>query len=458
MNLIGNFAAKCIPDNIENFIRNVYNHFSQSPFNSSNWKILQESMNLKPYKMIRKAETRWLSLIECVDRLLIRWDELKKYFNELGKKEKHINLMFQKKTTLSYLKFIQIFLQKLTSVSVSMQSSESRIPDIHQNLRSLYNEVISYIIKDDKRPLPLSWKFQLFTRNPNLDTVVFDETYAKPDSEFLEYYEILHDKILDSGDLSESKKFKFFKNMKDFIIRLCWKMSDLLPFNDALLQDISCIYPTSFDRKKYLLLAKRFQQVLKVTMSCIENELTKFEENIEGMKKSYSELIKSDKEKALVKFYLNLEKNPSFKSLPHLAGIILALPHSSAEVERLFSQLKLIKSDIRCSLSQKTLESLILLKLAPINVKDPKTLKDLIDKKKEMNEKLLEKKKEVMNKRKIDEVNQLSYEAIKNPDLNDFERLSQERSEKLVTEREVERMKSSEMIPNELFDDEFYLE
>ena len=87
-----------------------------------------------------------------------------------------------------------------------------------------------------------------------------------------------------------------------------------------------------------------------------------------------------------------------------------------------------------------------------------KTLKDLIDKKKEMNEKLLEKKKEVMNKRKIDEVNQLLQEAIQNPDLNDFERLSQERSKKPVTEREVERMKSSEMIPNELFDDEFYLE
>ena len=48
-----------------------------------------------------------------------------------------------------------------------------------------------------------------------------------------------------------------------------------------------------------------------------------------------------------------------FKNLVAIAQLLFSLPFSTAKVERLFSRLKLIKTDRRTSLSQKTLSDLL---------------------------------------------------------------------------------------------------
>jgi hypothetical protein len=51
-----------------------------------------------------------------------------------------------------------------------------------------------------------------------------------------------------------------------------------------------------------------------------------------------------------------------YPTLSHLAGTVIALPHSSVNIERLFSQVKLVKNEKRSALSEKTLEALLLMK------------------------------------------------------------------------------------------------
>ena len=60
-----------------------------------------------------------------------------------------------------------------------------------------------------------------------------------------------------------------------------------------------------------------------------------------------------------------------YKILSNLAGLVLALPHSSVEIERLFSQVKLIKTDKRVNLKEENLESLVLLKTSSIDIRNP---------------------------------------------------------------------------------------
>ena len=69
----------------------------------------------------------------------------------------------------------------------------------------------------------------------------------------------------------------------------------------------------------------------------------------------------------------------SYPFLVKLARSLLALPHSSAAVERAFSQLKNIKNEKRNCLSNETLESLMVAKVNKINLMDHKTVDDLYD-------------------------------------------------------------------------------
>ena len=74
------------------------------------------------------------------------------------------------------------------------------------------------------------------------------------------------------------------------------------------------------------------------------------------------ESLKGNKQDAIIEFYIDKKIKEEYKILSNLAGAILALPHSSCEVERLFSQIKLIKTEKRTNLKEENLESLILLK------------------------------------------------------------------------------------------------
>lgn len=60
--LCSSHAAKLIPDSIENFCHDLYNHFAHSAKRKSVFERFQRISELKPHELLRPAQTRWLSL------------------------------------------------------------------------------------------------------------------------------------------------------------------------------------------------------------------------------------------------------------------------------------------------------------------------------------------------------------------------------------------------------------
>lgn len=60
--LCASAAANKLPRSLEEFIRNIYNYFSNSSKRLEKLKQYQIFVNLKPHKMLHPAQTRWLSL------------------------------------------------------------------------------------------------------------------------------------------------------------------------------------------------------------------------------------------------------------------------------------------------------------------------------------------------------------------------------------------------------------
>ena len=79
----------------------------------------------------------------------------------------------------------------------------------------------------------------------------------------------------------------------------------------------------------------------------------------------------------VINFFKEKSIATSYPLLVKLARSLLALPHSSAAIERTFSQLKLIKNKKRNNLSNETLEILMIGKINKINLQDLSVITDL---------------------------------------------------------------------------------
>jgi hypothetical protein len=76
---------------------------------------------------------------------------------------------------------------------------------------------------------------------------------------------------------------------------------------------------------------------------------------------------------------------PAFPNLIKLVKTVLSLPYSNAAVERVFSQLKLIKTDHRASLKRESLLALLTTKMTLLKSNPPQTLRTVtFEPKKEM--------------------------------------------------------------------------
>lgn len=62
ISLCSSAAARKLPNEIEDFVRDVYNYLSCSSKRLMEFKEFQEYVNLKPHKILRPCQTRWLSL------------------------------------------------------------------------------------------------------------------------------------------------------------------------------------------------------------------------------------------------------------------------------------------------------------------------------------------------------------------------------------------------------------
>lgn len=75
-------ACKQLPRALEDMARNIFNFLKSSSKRQAELKQFQMFLNLKPHKMLHPSQTRWLSLIAVVSRILEQWDSLKLYFTD----------------------------------------------------------------------------------------------------------------------------------------------------------------------------------------------------------------------------------------------------------------------------------------------------------------------------------------------------------------------------------------
>ncbi|CAG5003156.1 unnamed protein product [Parnassius apollo] len=149
-------ACLKLPRNVEDFLRSVGAHFSRSSQRQLKFREFQEFFQVEIHKILTPAQTRWLSLKACIDRVLEQYTPLKAYltetvFSDPSKTTEEMLITMNNQFTVVYLEFMSYVLA-LAGESIEILKNDENVPraaiaDFYRTCQEFYIELTSDITK-----------------------------------------------------------------------------------------------------------------------------------------------------------------------------------------------------------------------------------------------------------------------------------------------------------------------
>ncbi|KAJ8028913.1 40S ribosomal protein S15 [Holothuria leucospilota] len=359
IHLCASHASKILPKSIEDLCRNVYSYFRLSSQRCDAFKEFQDFLNLDQHQMLRAGQTRWLSMKMCVDRLLEQYEALKLYFRGAALEDpSHTNDAIAKSLnnvfTQAYLEFMSYNLGRLTSFNTLFQSE---IPLLHQ-LKGEVTKLISGLIGDF---MDLSYVRQMDPLKIDVSLeghhVPLDKVYTG-----IKATCTIQSIVADLG--SDHPDVKLFQmHCKGFLVE-CVKQIQSRFSNLDQLDFLKCLEPRVANNLSIPSLGLIFKQLPYLdSVAAAQAADTEWREQAMLHPTLNETMSVYDYWKTLFQLK-DGQGNVMFPNLRKIVSVLLSLPFSNAAVERVFSQLKLIKNDHRSCLKQESLLGLLVTKFS----------------------------------------------------------------------------------------------
>lgn len=358
IHLCSSYASKKLPKSLEDLCRNIYSHFKLSSKRLDAFVEFQEFLELEKNKILRLVDTRWLSMKGVVKRILEQYDALKLYFTSVVFEDPtHTNetilRSLNNKFNLAYLEFMDFSLGRLTSFNTLFQSETPLLhqlkDEVERLIISFCNDFlkISYVRStsafdidplDQEQQVPLN---QVYTGIASMETVRSIE-----------------------ADLGQNHPdIQLFRtHCRNFLIEVVVQIKER--FSDCQnLDHLSCLSPTvayNLEVSSLSMLYQRMPHLEKVAK--LQDVDQEWRDHALGLNlndrqspNEYWQRVFNERSPT--------GRNRRFPNLVKVIKVLLSLPFSNVAAERLFSQLKLIKSDQRTSLKHESLAALLSTKL-----------------------------------------------------------------------------------------------
>lgn len=347
--LCASYACKKLPESVETLVREIYKFFKYSTKKTAQLKEFQEFCEIKPHKMLQPSNTRWLSLIAVVKRVLEQWNALKLFFHgEIVEEPRNelANLIHEKLQNVfckMYLYFLDFILPFIVDLNKEMQSEKPKIYKLYATIERTYKLILELFIKRHVLDSREFYKIDVY------------DPHNLKDIEELDLGGNVTVYISQHNDIPISELKKFRLTCLAFYQELCIQISNRFRFENNPLKYLNYLVPANIKEKKNPSLA------LLVSHFCAiaENEFNDLDR--EWKKLSNTPEYELDFSKNFEDFWNDVatltdnSDNLIFPLLVKFINYIRILPHSTATVERIFSAINLNKTLIRNSLSTATL-------------------------------------------------------------------------------------------------------
>ena len=126
--LVANHASKTLSKTADQLIHDVYNYFKLSPNRQKNLAEFQHFEEVETHKILKPCQTRWLSVLDCVQRILEQWPALESFFvSEYSQTKTPQSERIMKALRSNYIKatveFAEFVLGDLNGLNVMFQSN-----------------------------------------------------------------------------------------------------------------------------------------------------------------------------------------------------------------------------------------------------------------------------------------------------------------------------------------------
>jgi len=358
--LCANYACSKLPSWLETLIRDIVGYFSRSSKRQHAFFMLQESLGFPKHRMLKLSQTRWLSRKQVVERILEQWDPLLQFFLEESKSDKvdgsgSIYEEMKKPGTKHMLLFLNFILQKVDAMNIEFQSENFRLHQVFATIQDEYHTILSFFIKQSVLE---SSKLEVINPAHPHNQKALKDIYVGGRCEALLFQ-------ISLGNCEE----RFRQDVLSFLVELCNQIKARFPLSSSsVLAQLNALDPqvaTSLTnkRKSIIPLASHFPSLIN------ERELDELADEWNALPQSrnaFSNLV--DLEPPEFWHKLKLVKDghgkPKFKCLTKLMCNLMALPHSTACVERIFSQVNIVKTKKTNCLHATTVANRLLAKQA----------------------------------------------------------------------------------------------
>ncbi|RVE46071.1 hypothetical protein evm_009295 [Chilo suppressalis] len=152
--LCASYACKKLPRGVEDFARDVYNYIQNSPKRIGDYKEFQCFVNVKPHKLLHPAQTRWLSLLQVVKRLIEQLPALKLYFQSAVLTDRLLAAQSildkcMEPTTELYLEFLNFVLPYFNDLNKEMQSESPKLYLLYEKIFITYKTILECFLKPE---------------------------------------------------------------------------------------------------------------------------------------------------------------------------------------------------------------------------------------------------------------------------------------------------------------------
>lgn len=354
-------ACLLLPRSVEDLLRNVGSHFHRSSLRVEKFKEFQMYFRTEIHRILSPANTRWLSVKSCVDRILEQYVPLKEYFRELlfsdpSKTTEEILNTLENRFTQIYIEFMSYVLGLLTDFNILFQSETPLLHKLKPECETLLKTLCSNFVPVKELKDIDIFKFE----HKNTDKhIQLENIYLGVAA---------HESILNlktDENFKENELQLFLKSCKSFYIEIVTEIEKRFSFNDPIFDVIMIVDPKvaqEYKIKSFLPVFKRFAFLKDII--------------------NQQELDKEWRQHALLDYNLyNLDcnstaevywskifslKNDSnvllFPNLKIVISLLLILPFANASVERVFSSLNNTKTEHRNRLETSTLRAILFAK------------------------------------------------------------------------------------------------
>jgi len=359
--LCANAASNRLPSWLEVFVKNVCFYFSRSSKRNHEFQLIQDVVQVQQHKVLKLCETRWLSREAVIERILEQWDALQLYFQSQASVDKvdgagQILQTMNTPRTKHMLLFVGYILGKVNEMNIEFQSQNFRLHKLYKSVIAEYRFLLSLFIREE-----VLQSCSLAEIDPSEVTV--------------------HKKLggIELGGRCEAqlirqslgdKEVQFRKDVLSFLIELCIQIRRRFPLEqDSVLAQMQLLDPKQAlesNKPSIITLAVKFPTVVSDEnldrLSDQWKELASYKNDLGHLVNNYIEDPPA--------FWLGLQEitdannKKKFDVLCNFMCTLLALPHSSACVERVFSKVNLVKTKQTNKLLCETVANRILAKQA----------------------------------------------------------------------------------------------